>query len=96
MQKVLLIDDEEGIRESLSIMLQIEGFDTVALPDAVKALQLFDTGEYFDFIISDIKMPHMNGIEFLREVRKREMDRNNDHSLWKHRNTRGCYKIRGR
>ena len=74
MPKVLLIDDEEGIRESLSIMLQIEGFETVALPDAVKALQLIDSGPYFDFIISDIKMPHMDGIEFLREVRKRELD----------------------
>jgi len=74
MQKVLLIDDEEGIRESLSIMLQIEGFETVALPDALKALRLFDSGDYFDFIISDIKMPHMDGIEFLREVRKRELD----------------------
>ena len=74
MPKVLLIDDEEGIRESLSIMLQIEGFETVALPDAVKALQLIDSGSYFDFIISDIKMPYMDGIEFLREVRKRELD----------------------
>ena len=74
MPKVLLIDDEEGIRESLSIMLQIEGFETVALPDAVKALQLIDSGSYFDFIISDIKMPYMDGIEFLREVRKRELE----------------------
>lgn len=74
MPKVLLIDDEEGIRESLSIMLQIEGFETVALPDAVKALKLIDSGSYFDFIISDIKMPYMDGIEFLREVRKRELD----------------------
>ena len=74
MPKVLLIDDEEGIRESLSIMLQIEGFETVALPDAVKALQLIDSGPYFDFIISDIKMPYMDGIEFLREVRKRELE----------------------
>jgi len=73
MPKVLLIDDEEGIRESLSIMLQIEGFKTVALPDAVKALQLIDSGDYFDFIITDIKMPHMDGIQFLREVRKREL-----------------------
>ena len=53
MPKVLLIDDEEGIRESLSIMLQIEGFETVAFPDAVKALKLIDDGSYFDFIISD-------------------------------------------
>ncbi len=74
MPKVLLIDDEEGIRESLSIMLQIEGFETVALPDAVKALKLIDSGSYFDFIISDIKMPYMDGIEFLREVRKRELE----------------------
>ena len=66
MPKVLLIDDEEGIRESLSIMLQIEGFETVAFPDAVKALKLIDDGEYFDFIISDIKMPHMDGIPVLR------------------------------
>ncbi len=74
MPKVLLIDDEEGIRESLSIMLQIEGYETVAFPDAVKALKLIDDGDYFDFIITDIKMPHMDGIQFLREVRKRELE----------------------
>ena len=60
MQKVLLIDDEEGIRESLSVMLQIEGYKVTALPDAINAVQMLESGESYDYIISDIKMPQMD------------------------------------
>ncbi|MGI9535390.1 MAG: sigma-54-dependent transcriptional regulator [Thermodesulfobacteriota bacterium] len=74
MQKVLLIDDEIGIRESLSVMLQIEGYDVTALPDAVSGLQTLETGDIFEYIISDIKMPQMNGIQFLKEIKKRDID----------------------
>ena len=74
MQKVLLIDDEEGIRESLSVMLQIEGYKVTALPDAINAVQMLESGESYDYIISDIKMPQMDGIQFLKEIKKREVD----------------------
>ena len=74
MLKVLLIDDEEGIRESLTVMLQIEGYSVTALPDAISALQKIDSGELYDYIISDIKMPQMDGIQFLKEIKKRQVE----------------------
>jgi len=74
MQRVLLIDDEEGIRESLSVMLQIEGYSITALPDALSGLETVDSGETFEYIISDIKMPQMDGIQFLKELKKRDVE----------------------
>ena len=74
MQRVLLIDDEEGIRESLSVMLQIEGYSVTALPDAIMGLESLESGELFEYIISDIKMPQMDGIQFLKEIKKRDID----------------------
>lgn len=74
MQTILLIDDEQGIRESLTVMLQIEGYQVTAMDDAVKALELIDSGYAYDFIVSDIKMPRMSGMDFLKEAKKRNLD----------------------
>lgn len=73
-QTILIIDDEQGIRESLSIMLQMEGYDTASSENAQKAMEKIENGEVFDFIVCDIKMPGMSGLEFLREVRERNID----------------------
>lgn len=72
MQKVLLIDDEEGIRETLTVMLQIEGFEVKTAPDALKGLTMLENGEIFDFILCDVKMPRMDGIEFLKAVKSKD------------------------
>ena len=74
MQTVLLVDDEEGIRESLTVMLQIEGFDVTSAPDPIAALKILDTKDDFDFILSDVKMPHMDGIQFLKEIKRRNIE----------------------
>lgn len=74
MQKILLVDDEQGIRESLTVMLQIEGYHVTAMENALKALELIETGSSFDFIVSDIKMPGMSGLEFLKKIRKKDTD----------------------
>ncbi len=68
-EKILIVDDEEGVRELLSDFLRKEGFDCYSASDGKEALLLFqDDG--FDLVISDIRMPVMGGLELLREIKK--------------------------
>ncbi|HET7288801.1 MAG TPA: sigma-54 dependent transcriptional regulator [Thermodesulfobacteriota bacterium] len=73
MQKILVIDDEKGIRDSLSMIFGIEGYEAVSLDNAKAGLSLIDEGERYDFIICDIKLPGMGGMEFLEEIRERDL-----------------------
>ena len=73
-QKVLVIDDEKGIRETLSLILGMENFEVEAMENAVEGLSRLDAGEAFDFIICDIRLPGMGGIEFLKEARGRDIE----------------------
>jgi len=74
MKKILLIDDESGIRESLSLLLKSEGFSVTPCENAVEAISHVDTGRNYDIIISDIKMPTLDGIEFVKEIKKRDLN----------------------
>ena len=66
--KILIVDDERSIRELLEIFLKKEGFHVTSSSSAEQALGQLKASE-FDLVISDIKMPDMSGIEFLRELR---------------------------
>lgn len=69
MSKVLIIDDERSMRDFLSIMLKKENHDVVVAEtgkDAVRAVQ----SEIFDIVISDVKMPDLDGIGVLRTVKE--------------------------
>lgn len=72
MQKILVIDDERGIRESLSLILKMEGYEVDSVDNAQTALGLLESGTIYDFIICDIKLPGMSGIEFLGEMQERD------------------------
>ncbi|MGQ0792899.1 MAG: sigma-54-dependent transcriptional regulator [Deltaproteobacteria bacterium] len=72
--RVLLVDDEIGIRETLSIILEAEGFGVESVGDALSALRLVDEGGNFEFIVSDIRMPGMDGLALLREIRSRGLE----------------------
>jgi len=74
MKTILIIDDEKGIRESLTVMLQIEGYEVTPCEDALKATELINQGNNYDFIVCDLKMPRMSGMDFLKEVRKKHID----------------------
>ncbi|MBI5903813.1 MAG: sigma-54-dependent Fis family transcriptional regulator, partial [Deltaproteobacteria bacterium] len=74
MKKVLIVDDEESLRHMLSVLLRAEGYEVRAAADAKKALDALDGGEDPDFILSDIKMPGMNGLEFLNALRERRIE----------------------
>jgi two-component system, NtrC family, response regulator PilR len=68
MAKILVVDDDQGMRELLEIMLTEEGYRVGTSVDAGKALARCRK-ETFDLIITDLKMPKMDGITFLREVK---------------------------
>lgn len=74
MSTVLIVDDEPGVRESMSLILKIEGYKVDTVRDAVNALKVIDSSKKYDFIICDMKMPVMDGLEFLTEFKNREKD----------------------
>jgi two-component system, NtrC family, response regulator PilR len=69
MAKILVVDDDQGMREFLEIMLGREGYRVSTASDAGKALSRCRK-EIFDLIITDLKMPKMDGIGFLKEVKE--------------------------
>ena len=69
MAKILVVDDDQGMREFLEIMLSREGYRVSTSSDAGKALSRCRK-ETFDLIITDLKMPKMDGIGFLKEVKE--------------------------
>lgn len=69
MHSILIVDDEQSMREFLSILLEKEGYAVRTASNARKALQLIEQ-QIFSVIISDIKMPGMDGLQLLEEVRK--------------------------
>lgn len=67
---VLVVDDEPSMRESLSLLLQSEGYRTTTAQDGFDAL-LQLRAERPHLITSDLNMPNMSGFEFLSVVRRR-------------------------
>ncbi len=70
MTKVLIIEDEESYRESLSYLLTKEGFEVVTAPDGATGLALFDR-QGADIVLLDLMMPGMSGTEVCRQLRLR-------------------------
>lgn len=66
--RILVVDDEESIREFLEIMLKKEGYEITLAEDGQKAIDLL-AKKSFDMIISDLQMPNVTGIELLKHVR---------------------------
>ncbi|MGZ3768055.1 MAG: sigma-54-dependent transcriptional regulator [Bdellovibrio sp.] len=66
--RILVVDDEESIREFLEIMLKKQGYEVTLAEDGQKAKDLL-TKKTFDMIISDLQMPNVTGIELLKHVK---------------------------
>lgn len=69
MTKVLVIDDEQGIRDLLDVLLRRKGYDVILAANGQKGLELFRR-ERPDVIVLDLKMPGMDGLTVLQEVRR--------------------------
>ncbi len=67
--RILVVDDEESIREFLEIMLRKEGYEITCVEDGQKAIDILKK-KTFDLIISDLQMPNVTGIELLKHCRE--------------------------
>ncbi len=66
--RILVVDDEESIREFLDIMLRKEGYEVTTAEDGQKAIELLKK-KTVDMIISDLQMPNVTGMELLKHVK---------------------------
>jgi CheY-like chemotaxis protein len=67
-ESVLVIDDDKIVRDSIEILLEIEGLDVRCCDSGPSAVELLQTMS-FDIILTDYRMPHMNGDEVVELLR---------------------------
>ena len=72
-KKILLVDDEEGIRKVLGISLSDMGYDVVTAENGEEALSLFKKISP-SIVLTDIKMPGMDGVTLLRAIKEESPD----------------------
>lgn len=68
-QKLLIIDDEENMRHMLSVVTSRAGYEVSLAEDALQGLEAVKKGN-FDFVLCDLKMPQMSGLQFLQQLKK--------------------------
>ena len=68
-EKILIIDDEADILESLEEILSQEGFRVRGASGGIEAIEIFRS-QPFDLVITDLRMPHMDGMEVLNQVKQ--------------------------
>ena len=68
-KKILLVDDSASVRQVVGIALRREGYETVEAANGKEALAVLDQGK-LNLIISDVNMPVMNGIAFVKAVKQ--------------------------
>src|SRR5690606_26118869 len=71
--RILVVDDETAARSALTELLREEGFEVQSAGDGFKALGRLD-GWSADIVITDLKMPGMDGIQLMEKVRERSPD----------------------
>lgn len=69
MARILLVDDDDLVRQSLAMRLEAAGHDVTGASHGGDGLRAFAANP-FDLVITDIFMPEVEGIEFLRALRK--------------------------
>ena len=69
--RVMIIDDEAAIRESLQILLEDDGYEVVNANDGDEGLSLLDT-QAVDLVLLDFQLPDRNGLEILKDIRERD------------------------
>ena len=69
-EKILVVDDSDDTRDMMAKLLEMESFSVVTAEDGYAGLRIA-AAEHPDLIITDINMPNLNGIEMIKQLRKR-------------------------
>jgi two-component system, chemotaxis family, chemotaxis protein CheY len=69
-KKILIVDDSAAIRQSISFILSQEGYETIEATDGLEALTMLGTIEALDLIVTDVNMPNLDGIGFIKKARE--------------------------
>src|SRR5271170_982854 len=67
-ESILVVDDEPSIRKYLQTLLEVDGFSVQSVASGKEALERVGAGEHPDYIILDVLMPEMDGLETLRQL----------------------------
>jgi response regulator RpfG family c-di-GMP phosphodiesterase len=67
---ILVVDDEDYIRDSVQIILETEEYKVLTARNGVEALKILET-TYVDIVLSDIKMPEMDGVTLLKKIKEK-------------------------
>lgn len=70
-KRILLIDDEEHIRRMMRLTLEAAGYEVGEAPDGTEGIKVFDDGSNWSLVVLDQRMPGMDGLETLRELKLR-------------------------
>jgi len=70
-ERILVVDDEENIRKSLKMILEYEGYNFFEAADGEEALDVAEELVGLDLILLDVKLPGMDGLEILAEIKKK-------------------------
>lgn len=68
--RVLVVEDDESVREAVTLVLEAADFDVASVTDGREALSLVDRGS-FDLVVLDLMLPSMHGFDVCREIRSR-------------------------
>src|SRR6202030_3867566 len=72
--RILVVDDEEAIREIVSSMLTFAGYSCLQAASGMEALAILDSGEEFELMLSDLMMAELDGIGLLERTKERFPD----------------------
>lgn len=70
-RRILVVDDDPGMREMVLHVLRKRGWQAEGAADGLQALARLQHAAY-DVVITDLQMPHLDGVALLREIRRRE------------------------
>lgn len=70
--RILIVDDEEHIRETMQMALEAAAYEVETAADGTEALEKFGNGSQWDLVLLDQRMPGMEGLEVLRQMRERD------------------------
>ena len=72
--RIMVVDDEPNMQKTLSGILHQQGYDVTVCGDGKEAIEILDTEEQFNLIITDIKMPCIDGMTMLSTIRKKNKE----------------------